>query len=122
MNKSAPNHIKEYCYKDNSDSFYLNLVSLFEGENSFVYKLRCICNCEKFIVYQDAHPSVYAKCCSCGRMITVYDLIYYPAAVKLKKKFSLKKFELTSVPVYVNYEYADEFLYEEDVDFDENVK
>lgn len=51
-------------------------------------------------------------------MITVYDLKYYPSAVKLNKDYTLNQINKDSVFVYVNYEYDDEFLYEEDVEFD----
>lgn len=58
-------------------------------KNSFVYKVKCTYICERFVVYQDAHPSVFAECCNCGNLITVYDLKYYPAAVKLNKNFTV---------------------------------
>lgn len=53
-------------------------------------------------------------------MITVYDLKYYPAAIKLNKNFIISKVNERFVQVYVNYEYDDEFLYEDDVEFDAN--
>ncbi|MBD5544708.1 MAG: hypothetical protein HDR01_10855 [Lachnospiraceae bacterium] len=49
-------------------------------------------------------------------MVTAYDLKYYPASVKLDKDYVLNKVNENSVFVYVNYEYNDEFLYEEDVE------
>ena len=120
MEQSAPNHIIEYCYKDDSDDYFIHLRKHYETENSFVYKLRCTCGCNKFIVYQDKHPSVFADCTNCGKMITVYDLAYYPSAVKLKKEFALTKVDVSPVSVYVNYEYDDEYLYEDDVEFEAN--
>ena len=60
------------------------------------------------------------QCANCGKVITVYDLAYYPSAVKLKKDFNLIKVDDSPVCVYVNYEYDDEYLYEEDVEFDAN--
>lgn len=114
MKQSAPKHIIEYCYRDNDDSAYAYLYEAFGAETSFVYKVKCTCNCERFIVYQDAHPSVFAKCCNCGNTITVYDLKYYPAAVKLNRNYAVNKVDENSVRVYVNYEYNDEFLDEED--------
>lgn len=118
MKQSAPNHIIEYCHIDENDSCFSHLYNTYEETNSFVYKLKCTCNCEKFIVYKDEHPSVFAKCNNCGKMITVYDLKYYPSAVKLNKDYTLNQINKDSVFVYVNYEYDDEFLYEEDVEFD----
>ena len=120
MKRSAPKHVMEYCHIDKNDLCFLQLCYIYEGTNSFVYKLKCICNCEKFIVYQDKHPSVFAKCNNCGKMITVYDLKYYPSAVKLNKDYILNQLNESAVSVYVNYEYDDEFLYEEDVEFDDN--
>lgn len=120
MEQNAPNHIIEYCYKDNTDDCFLYLCKHYETENSFVHKLRCTCGCNKFIVYKDKHPSIFAECANCGKVITVYDLAYYPSAVKLKKDFNLTKVDDAPVLVYVNYEYDDEYLYEEDVEFDAN--
>ena len=120
MKQSAPSHIKKYCYKDNDDPLYSYLYKKFAGKTSFVYKVKCTCNCERFVVYRDAHPSIFAKCCNCGNMITVYDLECYPAAIKLNKNYTINKVDEKSVQVYVNYEYDDEFLYEEDVEFDTN--
>ncbi|MBD5088431.1 MAG: hypothetical protein HDT30_06405 [Clostridiales bacterium] len=120
IKQSAPDHVIKYCYKDNSDCFYSYLCETYEGGYSNVYKLKCSCNCKKFLVYQDAHPSIFAECCNCGKMITVYDLENYPAATKLKENFTLKKADENSVFVYVNYEYSDEYLYEDDVEFDVN--
>lgn len=120
MEQNAPNHVIEYCYKDDTDDDFLYLCNHYESENSFVHKLRCTCSCNKFTVYKDKHPSVLAECANCGKVITVYDLAYYPSAVKLKKDFNLIKVDDSPVCVYVNYEYDDEYLYEEDVEFDAN--
>lgn len=120
IRQSAPNHILKYCYKDNRDCFLSYLCETFEDEYSNVYKLKCTCRCENFVVYQDAYRSIFAKCSNCGKKIIVYDLQYYPAAAKLKKSFTLKKVDELPVSVYVNYEYSDEFLYEDDVEFDVN--
>lgn len=115
--QNAPNHVMKYCYRDDSDIFFLYLYKHYERPCSFVYKLKCTCGCNKFIVYEDAHPSVFVKCSKCGKRITVYDLAYYPSAIKMKKQFALSKVEDNPVFVYVNYEYDDEFMYEEDVEF-----
>lgn len=120
MEQSAPNHIIEYCYKDDSDDYFIHLRKHYETENSFVYKVKCTCGCNKFIVYKDKHPSVFAECDNCRKVITVYELAHYPSAVKLKKDFDLIKVDEAPVMVYVNYEYDDEYLYEEDVEFNAN--
>ena len=118
MKQNAPSHVVEYCCIDKKDLFFRNLCDMYQDVNSFVYKLKCTCDCDKFIVYQDEHPSVFAKCNYCEKMITVYDLKYYPSAVKLNKDYTLKKLYEHAVLVYMNYEYDDEFMFEEDIEFD----
>lgn len=120
MEPSAPSHIKKYCVIDNTDPWYLYLYKNLASKTSFVYKVKCTCNCERFVVYQDAHPSIFAECSNCGNLITVYDLKCYPAAVKLNKNFTVYRVDERFVQVYVNYEYDDECLYEDDVEFDTN--
>lgn len=120
MKKYAPKHVSEYCYVDKSDIFYCYLQEKYGDASSFVYKIKCTCDSVNFIVYQDAHPSIFAKCCCCKKNITIYDLAYYPAAVKLRKNFEIKEVDKNPVLVYANYEYNDEFLFEEDVQCDEN--
>ena len=88
--------------------WYLYLYKNFTSKTSFVYKIKCTCHCKRFEVYQDAHPRIFAKCCNCGNMITVYDLKFYPAATKLNKQFTISKVDERLVQVYVNYEYDDE--------------
>lgn len=119
MKRSAPDHIRKNCCIG-SDPLYLYLCDMYESETSFVYKLKCDCGCEKFEVYQDAHPTFYARCCECMKMITVYDLEYYPTAIKLNGDYDVNKVVEDTVYVYVNYEYDDESMYEDDVEFDEN--
>ena len=52
--------------------------------------------------------------------ITIYDLKYYPAAIKLDDNCPLSKVYHEPVSVFMNYEYSDEYLYEDDVAFDIN--
>lgn len=118
MIKKAPNHVIKYCCIDKKDLYFKHLCDMYQDVNSFVYKLKCTCNCEKFIVYHDEHPSVFAKCNDCKKMITVYDLKNYPSAVKLNNDYNLKELYENSIHVYMNYEYDDEYMYEEDVEFD----
>ncbi len=120
MKQNAPDHIIKYCYKDINDIFFRELCEQYGSECSYVHKLRCSCGGSKFLVYQDDHPSIFVKCIDCNKMITVYDLDYYPAATKLKQEFEMKRINDKGQSVYVNYEYSDEYLYEEDVDFDSN--
>ena len=80
----------------------------YGGEWSHIYKIRCSCNCDNFIVYKDAHPSVFAKCCQCGKILTIYDLRFYPAAIKLETEYPQEQIGDEAVNVYANYEYSDE--------------
>lgn len=120
MNLIAPKHVSEYCIIDEHDEVFKELKHSLEDAFSYVYKIRCNCGNTRFLVYSDAHPSVYAKCSLCHKMIALYDLSYYPSAVKLDKKYSLEKVQKYPVLAYVNYEYDDEYLTEDDVDFDVN--
>ena len=116
----APDHIVDYCYRETKDMTYMYLNEKYGGEWSHIYKIRCSCNCDNFIVYKDAHPSVFAKCCQCGKILTIYDLRFYPAAIKLETEYPQEQIGDEAVNVYANYEYSDESLYEEDVSFDQN--
>lgn len=58
MKRSAPDHIRKNC-SIGSDPMYLYLCEVYESETSFVYKLKCDCGCEKFVVYRDSHLTVY---------------------------------------------------------------
>lgn len=116
----APNHILEFCYIAHTDKLFLDLRKDYEDNLSYIYKIKCNCGNEKFYVYNDASPGVYAKCPICNRMITIYDLDYYPAAVKLNKHYEKELVEDKLVNVYVNFEYDDEYTFEDDVEFDMN--
>lgn len=93
---------------------------MYEGEYSYVYKVTCKCNNNKFMVYKDSHPTVIVECCACKRRIIVYDLSFYPSATKLSKEYTMHCVSDSATEVYVNYEYSDEYKYEDDVDFDLN--
>lgn len=120
MKKSAPVHIKNYCVVDNADKIYKHLVKEYEDENHFVHKVKCSCCNTKFEVYIDEHPTVMIKCAECNKEIIVYDLDYYPAAIKLDDKLQMKQvsYQNNSIfIVYSIYEYGD---LDVDVEFDEN--
>ena len=123
MKKIAPTHIVDFCIDDTDDLNYMKLKNTYVDEYSFVYKVRCKCGNEKFIVYQDEHPSVWGKCLKCNKVLTIYNLEYYPAATKLKEIFESHKLILQNeyeFNIYVEYEYSDEFLYSDEENFDPN--
>ena len=50
----------------------------------------------------------------------MYDLKFYPAAVKLKEDLERVMVVDEPVSLYANYQYSDEFLLEKDVYFDQD--
>ena len=117
----APRHILDYCsINDEGDKLFQKLKDMYEGEYSYVYKVTCKCNNNKFMVYKDSHPTVIVECCACKRRIIVYNLSFYPSATKLSKEYTMHCVSDSATEVYVNYEYSDEYKYEDDVDFDLN--
>lgn len=121
MNKIvAPSHVEKYCKKVQNDKFYLELSDRFESDYSYVYKIVCNCNNEKLDIYKSNQPSIYAICNNCKNKIIVYDLLQYPAAVVLNKTYDFERVIPLESELYVNYEYSDEYLYENDVEFDNN--
>lgn len=120
MTKKAPLHIKAFCTVDNEDETYKKLVAEYEDNNHFVYKAQCSCSNTTFRVYTDEHPTVLIRCIKCNKEITVYDLQYYPAAVKLDDEAKMKQISFqqnSAFYVYPIYEYGD---FDEDMGFDEN--
>ena len=121
MNKIiAPSHIEKYCKIVQNDKFYIELRDRFASDYSYVYKIICNCNNEKFVIYKSNQPSIYAICNKCKNKIVVYDLLQYPAAVVLNKTYDFVRITDLESELYMNYEYSDEYLYENDVDFDNN--
>ncbi len=121
MEKYAPFHVKKYCVIDNNDEVYRKFVNEYEDNYHFVYKMKCSCYNDKFEVYKDDNPTVIIRCTNCNKEITVYDLKYYPSAIKLEDKLEMEQVICCNqniFNVYPIYEYGDEFEY--DTEFDEN--
>lgn len=116
----APTHVENYCNDVEGDIYFKKLKQEYAGDYSYLYKIICNCKNDKFIIYKDSHPSLYAECCLCKKRITIYDLSEYPAAIKLDKAYDLNRIADFQYELYVNYEYSDEYLYEDDVVFDNN--
>ncbi|MDE6713680.1 MAG: hypothetical protein K2K20_08085 [Lachnospiraceae bacterium] len=122
MKKTAPVHIKKFCFEDNEDRIYRKLQEEIYDEVHFLWKIKCECGETKFKVFTDEHPSVFCKCSRCNKDITVYELSNYPAAVKLNEEFEVEQVFIEGVEdfnVYAIYEYSDEFE-EDDDEFDPN--
>ena len=109
-----PVHLND-CVEDASQ--------LFSGKASDYhkhYQIKCSCGADLFELLVSNRKSVLAKCASCGARILVYDLAFYPAAVKLTGEETFR--ELEGGPgfpsrIYVQYEYG---LLDADEPFDRN--
>lgn len=107
----APTHIKDYCFSDESDNVYNSIFNEFNAQHTAIHKIKCSCGNLRFNAYKDPNPTVKLICPKCENIITVYDLIYYPAAVKCYH--SDDRFELftendnNEFEVYAVYEYSD---------------
>lgn len=121
VKKIAPDHIKDFCDSfSNGDKIFEEIKNKYEGDFSFVYRVVCSCKNSLFWIYKDEHPTIVLECSKCKKRITAYDLKNYPLAIKLNENYALKLVFINSCPVYVNYEYSDEYLYNDDVSFDNN--
>ena len=121
MNQCSPEHINKYCYiPDNNDNVFQELVRKLGSDYLFVFKVKCTCENDGFFVYKDKHPTVELDCPVCNENISVYDLKYYPCAVKLNEDYVLDKVSNDLYCVYVAFEYSNEFEEEDDVEFDIN--
>lgn len=121
MNKIiAPSHVEKYCNRVNDDTFFTELNDKFAGDFSFVYKVICNCNSSKFTVFKSNQPGIIALCNNCKNEIIIYDLLQYPAAIVLNKSYDFERVTDLDSELYVNYEYSDDYLYENNVDFDNN--
>ena len=120
---TAPEHIKEYCFKVAEESIFYELDEMYSDDYSFVYQISCTCGFDAFNVYIDDHPTAEAECIKCKKRFTLYDLALYPNAIKLSKEFEMKKYVTSSgsdvFKLCVLYEYSDEFEFS-DVNFNEN--
>lgn len=112
MLDTAPEHIKNYCFADENDRTYQQLCKEFDEEHYSLYQIKCICGNTEWNVYCDPNPTVKAICPKCRQEITVYDLIYYPAAVKCSRDDDVFTQEahngITEFKVYVAFEYVPE--------------
>ncbi|MCF0125396.1 MAG: hypothetical protein HUJ68_06525 [Clostridia bacterium] len=116
----APTHIEEFCNIVHYDTIFEVLYEKYADEYSYVYKVICNCNNDKFNIYKCNQPGIYAVCNKCKRKIVIYDLMQYSSAFVLKKEYEYYNMPYKECPVYVNYEYSDEYLYEDDIIFDNN--
>lgn len=112
MLDTAPEHLRKYCFADKNDKAYRQLLNEFNAEDNSLHKIKCTCGNIKFQVYCDPNPTVKAVCPKCGQEIIIYDLIYYPAAVKCPKDddvFVLEEHNgITEFEVYTVFEYVPE--------------
>lgn len=84
------------------------------------YQLVCSCGDIRFTLWESNRKSVLAECASCKRRTIVYDLAFYPAAVKLpgaENYARLASQKCIPSEVFVLYEYGTP---EDDMDFNRN--
>jgi hypothetical protein len=110
---NCPSHLQNHVL-DASSAFASEVSS-----SHYYFKLKCLCGSTRLRLAHSRQKTVQAKCMSCRNEFTVYDLAFYPAAVKLSGK---EEFQELDNPenyddVFVMFEYGDS---EPDVDFDEN--
>ena len=114
-----PTHVADYCYRDYSDRIFLRLLDVYDGLYTTINIIKCSCGNNRFVVYIDPNPTVEIVCKCCLKRISVYDLAYYPAAVKCPKDndvFSIVHLDSQSeFKVYAIYEYSDDYDGENDV-------
>lgn len=118
----APSHIKPFAVPLIGKNKYFcdEIYSRF----TFAYEVCCSCGNDKFVIYKNSEPKVTAYCESCGKTITLYDLIEYSCAVTVRKDGEevLKKITTNNSDkfnVAIIFEYSDEFELD-DENFDEN--
>lgn len=117
----APDHMKKYVKQIQGENKFFS-DSIY-GEFTFAYEISCSCGCKEFVVYKNSEPKVMAYCASCGKQITLYDLIEYPCATTAGNreeelvKVINKNNDKFNVAIIIQY--SDEFAFD-DEEFDEN--
>lgn len=119
-----PEHIKEYCVEIDEKSAFYMIKQDYSDDFAYTYKIKCLCGCSIFEIFTDRHPTAEAVCTNCGKRITVYDLKYYPNAIKLSEDFEMKKYlsvetGQSKFEICALYEYSDEFDFNSEF-FDRN--
>ena len=117
----APSHIKKYAKQIQGENKYFR--DGIYGEVTFAYEISCNCGNKEFVVYKNSEPKVIAFCTSCGKQITLYDLIEYPCAPTARdpeeklEKIINKSNDKFNVAIIIQY--SDQFAFN-DERFDEN--
>ena len=117
----APSHIKKYAKQIQGENKYFR--DGIYGEVTFAYEISCNCGNKEFVVYKNSEPKVIAFCTSCGKQITLYDLIEYPCATTARdpeeklEKIINKSNDKFNVAIIIQY--SDQFAFN-DERFDEN--
>ncbi len=89
------------------------------SETHHYYQIVCTCGGLRFRLTKSQQKTVVADCLECGRVTVVYDLQFYPAAVKLSGKEVFETIEdgVDQAGTYIMFEYSER---EPDMDFDQN--
>ena len=67
--KIAPSHVETYCKNMEEDVCFQRLKQEYGGEYSHLFKIICDCKNDKFLIYKDNHPSLFAECSSCKKRL-----------------------------------------------------
>jgi hypothetical protein len=84
------------------------------------FQVVCSCDSREFLLLLSNRKSVKAICAECHAIITLYDLAFYPAAVKIRGQEEFAPLNALSdwpASVFVRFEYSEP---EPDVEFDRN--
>lgn len=109
-----PSHLED-CVESASHIFSADETDLHKH-----YEIVCNCGSRVFNLWLSNKKSVKAECTQCSKIIVIYDLQFYPTAVKLPgdEQFSPMANQVKRPSnVFVQYEYGPP---ETDVPFDRN--
>lgn len=95
-----PRHLTDWV-----ESADINQFRSDADEFHHYFKLRCKCGADSFELFKSDKHTVRARCQTCAREVTVYDLAYYPAATKLAGSESFRL--VGAGKVYMMYEYGE---------------
>jgi len=114
----CPDHIKKFAIKLPNNNEYTEYVC---DDYHIPYLIKCICGCTKCVVLLNCEPQVNAKCTSCGEIIPIYNLKYYPATALIPCDEECKEYISPEGDTFFNicvvYEYPE---LEKDEEFNPN--
>ena len=108
--KKVPEHIKDFCFDISTEDTVFDVLKETYGSYGELYKVKCTCNCVLFELTLDDHPTAYAKCSACQKEIILYELEFYPSAIKLRDTFPQYTFRNGNFfEICMYFEYPDDW-------------